>query len=78
MISSIRIDRNVSIQMRDGILLRGDIYRPGGAGKYPAIVMRSPYHIDGFLNFSYVQVIPTIQPDYYEYRNIRPSKNKVV
>ena len=55
----IRIERDAAIPMRDGILLRCDIYRPGNAGKYPAIVMRSPYHIDGFLNFGYVQVIPS-------------------
>jgi len=64
MVDLIRIERDVAIPMRDGILLSCDIYRPGNAGKYPAIVMRSPYHIDGFLNFSYVQVMPTIQAGY--------------
>ena len=61
MVDLIRIERDVAIPMQDRILLRCDIYRPGNAGKYPAIVMRSPYHIDGLLHFGYVQVMPTIQ-----------------
>jgi predicted acyl esterase len=30
--SSIHIDQNVSMEMRDGALLAVDIYRPGGKG----------------------------------------------
>ena len=64
MVDLIRIERDVAIPMQDMILLRCDIYRPGNAGKYPAIVMRSPYHIDGLFHFGYVQVMPTIQAGY--------------
>ena len=62
--SSIRIDQNVSMEMRDGTLLVADIYRPGAKGKYPAIIVRTPYHIDEVLSFSYVTALPTLQAGY--------------
>ena len=40
--SSIRFDQNVSMEMRDGTLLAGEVYRPGDGGKYPAIITRAP------------------------------------
>ena len=42
--SSIRIDRDVPMEMRDGVVLRADIYRPDDGGKHPAILMRTPYN----------------------------------
>jgi putative CocE/NonD family hydrolase len=62
--SSIRIDRNVLMEMRDGTLLAADIYRPGGKGKYPVIIVRTPYHIDEVLSFSYVTALPSLQAGY--------------
>jgi len=41
--SSIRIDRNVPMEMRDGTVLRVDIYRPEDTQKHPAILIRTPY-----------------------------------
>jgi putative CocE/NonD family hydrolase len=64
MFSSIRIDQGILMEMRDGTLLAADIYRPGGKGKHPAIIMRTPYHSDEVLSFSYVQVIPTVRAGY--------------
>ena len=43
MVSSIRVDRDVPITMRDGVVLRSDIYRPDDSEKRPAIVTRTPY-----------------------------------
>lgn len=43
MTSSIRIDRDVSMEMRDGTILRADIYRLDDAEKHPAILVRTPY-----------------------------------
>ena len=40
---SIRIDRNVEMQTRDGITLRADVIRPDISAKVPAIVSRTPY-----------------------------------
>jgi predicted acyl esterase len=41
--SSIRMDRNVPMEMRDGIILRADIYRPDDGQKHPAVLLRTPY-----------------------------------
>ena len=42
--SSIRMDRNVEMEMRDGTVLRADIYRPDDKEKHPAILVRTPYN----------------------------------
>ncbi|NGQ96518.1 CocE/NonD family hydrolase [Brevibacillus sp. SYP-B805] len=39
----IRIERNIRIPMRDGVTLSADVYRPKADGRYPAIVVRTPY-----------------------------------
>lgn len=41
---SIRIDRNVPMEMRDGTLLRADVYRQDDNQKHPAIFIRTPYN----------------------------------
>jgi predicted acyl esterase len=41
--SSIRMDRNVPMEMRDGIILRADIFRLDDAQKHPAVLFRTPY-----------------------------------
>jgi predicted acyl esterase len=38
-----RIDWDVPIKMEDGIVLRADVYRPVGDGKYPVIMTYGPY-----------------------------------
>ena len=38
------IDKNVRIPMRDGAHLAADVYRPVGEGKFPAILVRTPYN----------------------------------
>ena len=43
MANSIRVDRDIPMTMRDGVVLRADIYRPDNSGKHPAIVVRTPY-----------------------------------
>jgi len=53
MSGSIRIDRDVSIEMRDGIILRADIYRPDDPGKCPAI-----YHQPDYSSYIDLPVIP--------------------
>ena len=37
------VDSNVMIPMRDGINLATDIYRPDAEGKFPVILVRTPY-----------------------------------
>ena len=40
---SVRVEAGVSVKMRDGVILRGDIYRPDGSGKFPVLLQRTPY-----------------------------------
>jgi uncharacterized protein len=41
--SGIRIEKNVPATMRDGVILRADVYRPAAPGTYPALLQRTPY-----------------------------------
>ena len=41
--ADIHVDRDVSIPMRDRVVLRADIYRPARAGRFPVLVFRTPY-----------------------------------
>jgi uncharacterized protein len=38
-----RIDWDVPITMEDGIVLRADVYRPTGEGRFPVILTYGPY-----------------------------------
>jgi uncharacterized protein len=40
---SLKIEVNVPVRTRDGVILYTDIYRPGAERKYPAILVRLPY-----------------------------------
>ncbi len=44
MSSSIRVDKDVPMKMRDGAVLRADVYRPDDSERHPAILMRTPYN----------------------------------
>ena len=37
------MDRAVEVPMRDGTILRADVWRPAGDGPFPALLMRTPY-----------------------------------
>ena len=39
----VKMEFNVRVPMRDGITLSADIYRPDTTGKFPVIVVRTPY-----------------------------------
>ena len=42
--SNLIIDKDVPVPMRDGTILRADVYRPATAGRYPVILQRTPYN----------------------------------
>ena len=50
MTNRLLVDRNVPISMRDGTLLRADVYRPNTDAPVPAIISRLPYNKDVLLN----------------------------
>ena len=38
-----QIDWDVPVKMDDGLVLRADVFRPVGAGKYPVLLSYGPY-----------------------------------
>ncbi|MFB3923400.1 MAG: CocE/NonD family hydrolase [Terriglobia bacterium] len=47
----ITIERGVAAKMRDGVVLRADIYRPKAEGKFPVLLQRTPYDRRGGVDF---------------------------
>ncbi|MGB2645219.1 MAG: CocE/NonD family hydrolase, partial [Candidatus Acidiferrum sp.] len=45
------VEHNVAAKMRDGVILRADIYRPKSEGKFPVLLVRTPYDKTGEANF---------------------------
>jgi putative CocE/NonD family hydrolase len=65
MLSDFHYDQRVYLEMRDGLKLAGEVYRPGDTGKFPAIIMRTPYSSDGIIGgSSYIKVLPTVKAGY--------------
>jgi putative CocE/NonD family hydrolase len=44
-LEEIRIERHLAATMRDGVKLYGDLYRPKRDGKFPVLVVRTPYGV---------------------------------
>ena len=42
----VAVERDVAVTMRDGTVLRANVYRPADGGSYPAVVERTPYGKD--------------------------------
>jgi uncharacterized protein len=51
------VERDVPTRMRDGTALYADVYRPAAAGKYPVILLRTPYN-KSFGRLAYLQLDP--------------------
>ncbi len=45
--SKIVIEKDIPIPMRDGTVLKGDLYRPDGPQKFPVLLNRTPYGKSG-------------------------------
>lgn len=43
-IDGVAIERNHSVSMRDGTVLRADVYRPTASGVFPVLLLRIPYN----------------------------------
>ena len=41
---AVTYQRGVAVKMRDGVILRADIYRPDKEGKFPVLLQRTPYN----------------------------------
>ena len=47
----VTIERGVAVKIRDGVILRADIYRPKAEGKFPVLLQRTPYDKRGGVDF---------------------------
>jgi putative CocE/NonD family hydrolase len=47
----VTVEHGVAMKTRDGVTLKADIYRPGGDGKYPTLLQRTPYNKDNAAGF---------------------------
>ena len=47
----VTVERGVAAKMRDGVTLRADIYHPKAEGKFPVLLVRTPYDKTGNMNF---------------------------
>src|SRR3954471_12295209 len=68
---AVTYERNAKIQMRDGVTLRADIYRPTADGKFPVLLQRTPYNKDNEVDFGikaaargYVVVVEDVRGRY--------------
>ena len=68
---AITVERNVAVNMRDGVTLRADIYRPNAKGKYPTLLQRTPYNKQGGADFGrqaaaqgYVAIVQDVRGRY--------------
>ena len=48
---SVIYEHNVPVTMRDGVVLRADVYRPKADGKFPVLLQRTPYDKNGGFAF---------------------------
>jgi len=56
-INEIIIERDVPAKMRDGVILKADIYRPKSEGRFPVLLERTPYN-KNFLPLSTLTMDP--------------------
>jgi uncharacterized protein len=59
---SVLIERDVACKMRDGTLLRADVYRPADEGRYPVLLQRTPYN-KGLWQLAYATLDPVRAAD---------------
>ena len=46
--NDIKIENRIAVPMRDGVILYADVYRPPKEGKYPVLVVRTPYSTERY------------------------------
>ncbi len=61
---SIKIIKRVPMEMRDGTILRADVYRPDDKQKHPVILTRTPYDRASVADYSFLPVIDTVSAGY--------------
>src|SRR5215813_8204070 len=79
-------DHNTAIPMRDGVMLRADILRPAGEGRFPVLVYRTPYNkqdaLESYSTFrraverGYVVVVQDVRGRYASDGEFEPYRNE--
>jgi putative CocE/NonD family hydrolase len=46
------VERDVSITMRDGTIIRGDVSKPDAPGPFPTLIVQTPYNKTGLVNLA--------------------------
>ncbi len=82
---AILVETDVSIAMRDGAILRADIYKPARAGRFPTLVQRTLYgkgnqdyedhveHARRFASAGYVVVVQDVRGRFASEGDFRPG-----
>ncbi len=80
------LEKNVPVPMRDGVVLRADVMRPGKSGKLPVLVYRTPYGKAAaeqeYVTFKhaaergYAVVIQDVRGRYHSDGDFRPYENE--
>ena len=55
--SNVTIECDVAVPMRDGIVLRADVYRPEGEEPWPVIVARTPYDKSDMVELQFLEPV---------------------
>src|SRR6185503_1070728 len=42
-VTDVVVQHDLPVPMRDGVLLKADVYRPSGPGRYPVVLQRTAY-----------------------------------
>ena len=60
----VEIELNVPVEMRDGTVLRADVYRPAGEGRWPVLLQRTPYGKSGVGNGLILDMLAAVERGY--------------
>jgi putative CocE/NonD family hydrolase len=80
---AVTIEHGVSVKMRDGAILRADVYRPKADGTFPVLLERTPYDKNGSADFGlkasargYVVIVQDVRGRYTSEGEWYPFKNE--
>ncbi len=49
----VKIEKGIAVPMRDNVKLYADIFRPDAKGKFPVILIRTPYNKERYSEYSF-------------------------
>lgn len=62
--NQVAIEFDVPVPMRDGVILRADVYRPTGAGPWPVLLQRTPYDKSSPLAAAQLDLLEAVRRGY--------------